>query len=91
MNYAERWRLAVATKQALPVPTETGDVMPAEPASSSSSVVIGSESGLQLSATNIRAAFENMARGARVLLAVGTGLGLILGGAIGYAVGKSKS
>lgn len=83
MTYAENWRLACALKQPYPAIRETGDVEPNAPSLSSSS-------GLSFSPSEVKLAFENMSRAARVLLAVGTGIGLVLGGAVGYAIGKAK-
>ena len=84
MSYAQRWQLAVALKQPYPSIRETGDVAP-DASSSSSTITSGG-----FTVTDVKTAFENLARGARVLLAIGTGLGLVVGGAIGYAIGKSK-
>jgi len=61
---------------------DTGDVAPSSSSSSS---------GLTYSASEVKTAFEQLRGAARLLLAIGTGLGLIVGGAIGYGVGKSKS
>jgi hypothetical protein len=84
MNYAERWRLAVATKQALPVPTETGDVAPTEPDTPTSS------SGFSFTSPQLKIAFENLGKTVIAGVAVGAVVGLVVGGAIGYAVGRAK-
>jgi hypothetical protein len=84
MNYTQRWQLAVALKQPYPNFRDTGDVAPADDATATSS------SGTSISPADVRIAFENMGRAARVLLAVGVGGGLLVGGLVGYIVGKAK-
>jgi hypothetical protein len=80
-NYPARWRLAMALKQ--PYPRETGDVMTTDPATTSSS----SGSGFSLSPADIKIALQNMSKAAWLAI----GLGAIVGGAVGYALGRKKS
>jgi hypothetical protein len=80
-NFPERWRLAMALKQ--PYPRETGDVMTTEPATTP----LAPNQGFSLAPADIKTALRNITTAAWLALGVGT----IVGGALGYALGRKKS
>lgn len=70
MNYAARWRLAVATKQPYPNPSDTGGALTAE-------------GGFAMSPEDVRTALQNASRAAWLALGIGVLGGLVGGFVVG--------
>lgn len=81
MTYQDRWLLAVALKQRYPRPFEAGDVAPetTEPETTKPGI------REQLSAMAVTL------RSAQTLVWIGGTVVAVIGGIIGYAIGRSRS
>ncbi len=81
MTYQQRWLLAVALKQAYPRPFEAGDVAPETTETQAPTPSIGDK----LSALAVTL------RSAQTLVWIGGTVVAVIGGIIGYAIGRSRS
>jgi hypothetical protein len=81
VRYEQRWLLAVALKQPYPSPFEAGDVAP-------------ETTETQPTTPSIREQLSGMAvtlRSAQTLVWIGGTVVAVVGGVIGYAIGRSRS
>jgi uncharacterized protein YcfJ len=81
MNYQQRWLLAVALKQPYPSRFEAGDVAPEATETEATKPSIRD----QLSAMAVTL------RSAQTLVWIGGTVIAVIGGVIGYAIGRSRS
>lgn len=85
--YADRYRLAIALKRPAPGPYDVGDVMATEPTATPASTAIITDPSTWRASLE---AFADTVRAAKTLV-IGTGvLGLIIGGIVGYNMGKKR-
>lgn len=85
-DYQRRWQLAMALKRRPPSAYDVGDVMPVEPAPSGQASITTTTGTWR---DNLQA-FADTVRAARTIV-IGTGvLGLLVGGIIGFEIGKKR-
>jgi uncharacterized protein YcfJ len=92
VSYQERWRLAIALKRAAPSPYDVGDVMAAEPAATPAAATTKpTASRSEVFRANLFAQlsrFPEVWDQGKAFIVSGTALGLILGGLVGFRIGK---
>jgi uncharacterized protein YcfJ len=86
VSYQERWRLAIALKRAAPGPYDVGDVMVAEPATTPAAPKTTSTTSWVDVVMTFRDAWDH----GKTFIVSGTALGLILGGLVGFGIGKGR-